>query len=51
MGSVSIRIDINQDQATIAFMAQNASVRDALEASIPKLRDMLSTQQIKFSRC
>ena len=49
MGPVSIRIDINQDQATIAFMAQNASVRDALEASIPKLRDMLSTQQLNLA--
>jgi flagellar hook-length control protein FliK len=49
MGPVSIRIDINQDQATIAFMAQNANVRDALEASIPKLREMLSTQQLNLA--
>lgn len=48
LGSISVRIDMNQDQATIQFTAQQAAVREALEASIPKLRDMLGEQQINL---
>ena len=49
MGPISVRIDMNQDQATIAFTAQNSVVRDALEASLPKLREMLSAQQVNLA--
>jgi flagellar hook-length control protein FliK len=49
MGPITVRIDMNQDQATIAFTAQNSAVRDALEASLPKLRDMLSAQQVNLA--
>ncbi len=48
LGPISVRVDMNQDQATISFAAQHGSVRDALEASIPKLRDMLSSQQLNL---
>jgi flagellar hook-length control protein FliK len=46
LGPISVRIDVNQDQATISFAAQHSTVREALEASIPRLRDMLSAQQL-----
>ena len=49
LGPVSIRVDVNQDQATIAFTAQNAAVREAIEAAIPKLRDMLGGQQLNLA--
>ena len=49
MGPITVRIDMNQDQATIAFTAQNSEVRNALEASIPKLREMLSSQQVNLA--
>lgn len=49
MGPISVRIDLNQDQATIAFTAQNSAVREALEASLPKLREMLSAQQVNLA--
>ncbi len=49
LGPVSIRIDMNQDQATIGFTAQHASVREAIEAAIPKLREMLSGQQLNLA--
>ena len=49
MGPITVRIDMNQDQATIAFTAQNSEVRTALEASIPKLREMLSSQQVTLA--
>ncbi len=49
LGPLSVRIDVNQDQATIMFTAQHAEVKEALEASIPKLREMLATQQLNLA--
>ncbi|MDD5580810.1 MAG: flagellar hook-length control protein FliK [Methylobacter sp.] len=48
LGPISVRIDINQDQATITFSAQHSAAREALEASIPKLREMMSAQQLNL---
>ena len=48
LGPVEVRINLNQDQASVAFTAQNASVRDAIEAAVPKLREMLSSQQLNL---
>ena len=48
LGPLSVRIDVNQDQATVMFTAQNAGVKEAIEASIPKLREMLATQQLNL---
>jgi flagellar hook-length control protein FliK len=49
LGPLSVRIDVNQDQATIMFTAQHAEVKEALEASIHKLREMLATQQLNLA--
>ncbi|MGB4497746.1 MAG: flagellar hook-length control protein FliK [Methylococcaceae bacterium] len=49
MGPITVRIDMNQDQATIAFTAQNSEVRTALENSIPKLREMLTSQNVNLA--
>lgn len=48
LGPVSVRIDMNHDQASIVFTSQHAVVREALEASVPKLREMLNDQQISL---
>jgi len=48
LGPISVRIDVNQDQAAIMFTAQHAEVKDAIEASIPKLREMLGSQQLNL---
>lgn len=48
LGPISIRIDMQQEQANISFTAQNAGVREMLEASIPKLREMLGSQQLNL---
>lgn len=49
LGPVSIRIDMNQDQATIGFTAQHASVKEAIETAIPRLKEMLSGQQLNLA--
>lgn len=49
LGPISIKIDVSQDQATVSFTAQHAEVRDAIEAAIPKLREMLGGQQLNLA--
>ncbi len=41
LGPVEVRIEIRNEQATIGLSAHHAMTRDALEASIPRLREML----------
>lgn len=49
LGPISIKIDVNQDQAVVAFTAQHAAVKDAIEAAIPKLREMLGGQNLNLA--
>ncbi len=50
LGPISIAIKMDQDQQTsIQIQAHHAGVRDAIESSIPRLREMLNTQQINLS--
>ncbi|TRW90831.1 flagellar hook-length control protein FliK [Candidatus Methylobacter oryzae] len=49
LGPISVRVDVTDDQATVAFTAQHAAVRETLEASIPKLREMMGTQQLNLA--
>jgi flagellar hook-length control protein FliK len=49
LGPISVRIDINQDnQTSILFTALHAETKEALEASIPKLKEMLLGQQLNL---
>jgi flagellar hook-length control protein FliK len=48
LGPISVRVNVADDQATVVFTAQHAATRDALEASIPKLREMMGAQQLNL---
>jgi flagellar hook-length control protein FliK len=48
LGPISVRVNVTDDQATVVFTAQHAATREALEASIPKLREMMSAQQLNL---
>lgn len=49
LGPISVRIDMGQDnQASIQFTAQHAETKEALENSIPKLKEMLLGQQLNL---
>jgi flagellar hook-length control protein FliK len=48
LGPISVRVDVADDRATVVFTAQNAAVREVIEASIPKLREMMSGQQLNL---
>lgn len=41
LGSIEIRISMNNDQANIVFNSQSAQVREALEQSLPRLREAM----------
>lgn len=41
LGQVEIRITVSNDQATAMFVSPHASVRDSIEAALPRLREML----------
>lgn len=48
MGSMHIRIRSDAEQAQINFVVQNQQAKEALEQSLPKLRDMLAEQGIEL---
>lgn len=43
LGPIEVKVNLNQEQASVQFTSQSAQVRDALEQSIPRLREMLET--------
>lgn len=48
LGPVSIRVDVHQEQASVAFTTHHAVVKEAIEAAIPRLREMLGSQQLNL---
>ena len=49
LGPISIKIDVNHDQTNVSFVTQNTEVKEAIEAAIPKLREMLGGQQLNLA--
>ncbi len=49
LGSVELRLSINNDQASVTFLAQNAATRDALEQAMPRLRESLAENGLALS--
>ncbi|TSA41865.1 MAG: flagellar hook-length control protein FliK [Methylococcaceae bacterium] len=49
LGPMTVRIEMHQDQATVQFTSAHEEVRNALEASIPKLRELLQIQHLNLA--
>lgn len=49
LGPVQVRIDLNQDQASVWFTAEHAETRSALEQSLPRLREMFTAQGMSLT--
>ncbi len=49
LGHINVRISINDDQAHVTFTSQHASVRDAVEAALPRLREMLADSGLNLA--
>lgn len=41
LGPVEVSVSVQNDQATVHFVAQNPQTREALDAAMPRLREML----------
>ncbi|MDX1589309.1 MAG: flagellar hook-length control protein FliK [Oleiphilaceae bacterium] len=50
MGPVEVRIQVQNDQASVTIQAQNATVRDLLEQNSGRLREMLDEQGLDLSQ-
>jgi flagellar hook-length control protein FliK len=49
LGPIEIRINVNQEQATVQFVSTNATVREAIEEAFPRLKDMFSENGLSLS--
>jgi len=49
LGPMEIKLMMNDDQASINFVAQHAPVRDALDSALPRLKEMLEQQGLNLS--
>ena len=49
LGPVELRVNVSGDQVSVAFNSQFGVVREALEAALPKLREMLESQGLNLA--
>ena len=42
LGPIEVSLDIRNEQATATFVSANPEVREAIESSLPRLREMLA---------
>jgi len=48
LGPLEVRIQMQNDQATIQFTTHHAAVREALEAAVPRLKEMLEASGVQL---
>lgn len=48
LGPMEVRIQVHNDQASVQFTAHHAVVREALEAALPRLRDMFEASGVQL---
>jgi len=48
LGPVEIRVTLHNDQASVTFTAQHPFTREALEAALPRLRDMMGEANVNL---
>ena len=49
LGQLQVRIVMNQDQASVTFVSPQQSVREALDESVQRLRDMFEDEGIELA--
>jgi flagellar hook-length control protein FliK len=50
LGPLEVRVSLQQDQASVVFVAPHAATREALEAALPRLREMLDQNALQLVR-
>ncbi|MDH5301481.1 MAG: flagellar hook-length control protein FliK [Gammaproteobacteria bacterium] len=48
LGQIAVRINMVQDQTNITFTAQHGNVREAIEAALPRLRELLNDSGLQM---
>lgn len=49
LGQLQVRIVMNQDQASVTFVSPQQSVREALDESVQRLRDMFNAEGVELT--
>ena len=49
LGPMEIKLTLNDDNANVNFVTQHAAVRDAIDAALPRLKEMLEQQGLNLS--
>ena len=49
LGSMQVRLSVQNDQASVSFVVSNSQAKDALEQSLPKLKEMLEEQGLQLA--
>jgi len=50
MGPIEVHVSVQKEQASVAFVAHHAVTREALEAAMPRLRDMLQDSGLNLAQ-
>lgn len=50
LGPLELRVTVDRDETSIAFSTPHATVRDALEAALPRLREMLGASGLTLGQ-
>jgi hypothetical protein len=50
LGKIDIKISIQNDQANISFISQHGAVKDVIDASLPRLREMMNEAGVKLDQ-
>lgn len=50
LGPVAVRIQVHDDQTSIQFASPHAAVREAIEAALPRLRELFEARQLLLTQ-
>ncbi|MBV8464900.1 MAG: flagellar hook-length control protein FliK [Burkholderiales bacterium] len=50
LGPMEVKLSLDQNQASVTFVAQHAPVREAIEASMPRLTQMMAESGIQLAQ-
>jgi flagellar hook-length control protein FliK len=48
LGPLEVRVSISQEQTSVLFLAHQATVREALDAALPRLRELFDQQSLSL---
>lgn len=48
LGPIGVKVSLHHDQASVSFVVQHAATREALEAALPRLREMFAENGLQL---